>query len=165
MRWQLAPVVVLVSLATLTTVAGCTVARPTGFDARTDATCGEAMMAVGDLDAPADPAAGLRYALDRYVIVEKVVATVTDSALPGGDAGRALRDRWLRPARASLRSGSDALRRLRDASRANDRAAAMSAFSAAAAAGATGVDLTLLVDRSLPRCAALFAAPAPATSW
>ena len=90
----------------VTILASCAVGRPSGFTARSNAICADASAAITKLSAASDPSAALRYALDRYVIVEKVVATLTDSPLPDGQTGRELRDRWLEPARTSLKLSS-----------------------------------------------------------
>jgi hypothetical protein len=156
---------VVVATLVLTTVAGCEVGQPSGFTARSNATCSAAITSIAALPAPADPAAGLRYALDRYVIVEKAVATLTDSSLPGGDTGDDLRVRWLRPARASLGGATTRLEALRQAVRAADTAAATEAFRAAVVTGTAGVDTGYLRERGLERCATLFTAVAPSTAW
>src|SRR3954453_8953856 len=135
-------------------VSGCAVGRPAGFVARSNDTCTQAARTVADLAAPRT--AALAYALDRYAAFERAVSTLTDSSLPGGPRGQALRERWLRPARASLRAGDDALRRLHDAVRGHDHGAAARAFAAAATAGTAGVDVALLRSRGLTRCASLF---------
>ena len=146
------------------TVAGCS-SGGSGYVSRSNRTCAEAGKTIGKLKTPADPKAGLAYALDRYVAVEKAVSTLTDSSLPGGSTGRDLRDRWLRPARASLEAGATDLDRLRNAARSGDRAAASTAFTAATAAGTAGVDTGLLRSRSLTTCAALFTASTPSVDW
>ena len=138
------------------TLAGCTVGRPTGFTARSNDTCREATKVIDTLDAPHDAAASLAYALDRYTAVERAVSTLTDSSLPGGQRGRELRERWLRPARASLEAADDELLRLRAAVRRHDDGAVAQAFADASGAGTRGVDTTLLRARGLTDCAALF---------
>ena len=152
--------VVLLAVST-----GCSVGRPSGFVARSNDTCATATKMVNALKKPSDPGAALAYALDRYTALEHAVSTLTDSSLPGGPAGRDLRDSWLRPARASLRTGDDDLTRLRDAVRRHDDASAADAFGSAAMAGTSGVDTTLLRARGLTKCAALFTPAAPAVSW
>ena len=146
----------LVAGAVVATLTGCTVGGPTGFTARSDHTCREAMNAIGALDAPHDAVTALAYALDRYSAVERAVSTLTDSSLPAGQRGRELRERWLRPARASLEAADDELLRLRDAVRHRDDGAVAQAFADAAEAGTQGVDTTLLRARGLTDCAALF---------
>lgn len=146
------------------TVAGCS-SGGSGYVSRSNHTCADARKTITGLKAPADPKAGLAYALDRYTAIEHAVSTLTDSSLPGGSTGRDLRERWLRPARASLEAGDHELSQLRDAARAGDRATASSAFTAATAAGTAGVDTALLRSRSLSTCAALFTASAPAVDW
>jgi hypothetical protein len=147
---------VLVAGAVVATLTGCTVGGPTGFTARSDHTCREATNAIGALDAPHDAVTTLAYALDRYTAVERAVSTLTDSSLPAGQRGRELRERWLRPARASLEAADDELLRLRDAVRHRDDGAVAQAFADAAEAGTQGVDTTLLRARGLTDCAALF---------
>jgi len=146
------------------TVTGCS-SGGSGYVSRSNHTCAETRKTIGQLKPPADPKAGLAYALDRYVAVEKAVSTLTDSSLPGGPTGRDLRNRWLRPARASLKTGNADLKQLRDAARDGDRSAASSAFTAASAAGTAGVDTDLLRARSLTTCAELFTPSTPAVDW
>lgn len=146
------------------TIAGCS-SGGSGYVSRSNHTCAETRKTISKLKAPTDAKAGLAYALDRYVAVEQAVSTLTDSSLPGGSAGRDLRDRWLRPARASLEAADADLNKLRDAARSGDRSAASSAFTAASAAGTAGVDTGLLRSRSLTTCAELFTASTPAADW
>ncbi len=87
------------------TLAGCTVGRPSGFTARSNDTCRDATKVIDALHVPRDPITALGYALDRYTAVERAVSTLTDSSLPAGQRGRELRERWMRPARASLEAG------------------------------------------------------------
>jgi hypothetical protein len=136
---------------------GCTVGRPSGFTARSNDTCRTATKAIGALAAPHDQAAALAYALDRYTAVELAVSTLTDSSLPAGRRGRELRERWLRPARASLQAADDELTQLRDALRRHDRATAARAFASASVSGTDGVDTSLLRTQGLTDCATLFA--------
>lgn len=146
------------------TLAGCS-SGGSGYVSRSNHTCAETRKTIGQLKPPADPKAGLAYALDRYVAVEKAVSTLTDSSLPRGSTGRDLRARWLRPARASLETGDSDLNRLRDAARDGDRSAASSAFTTAATTGTAGVDTDLLRARSLTTCAELFTPSTPAVAW
>ena len=120
-----------------------------GFTARSNATCGHASAAITKLRAASDLSAALRYTLDRYVIVEKAVATLTDSRLPDGQTGRELRDRWLQPARTSLGTATVELERLRQAVRRADRDAAASAFASAVVTGTVGVDAGYLLAQRL----------------
>lgn len=141
-------------------LAGCSIGGSSGWVHRSNHTCAAANKTIAELKAPHDPKAALAYALDRYVAVEHAVSTLTDSVLPGGAVGRDLRDRWLRPARASLRAADTDLRRLRTAVRAGDRTGASVAFGAATTAGTSRVDTALLRTRGLGACATLFT-PAP----
>ncbi len=161
---RLVPLVAVAAVAAVA-VAGCSVGQPTGFVSRSNDTCATATKVVDALKAPRDPGAALAYALDRYTALEHAVSTLTDSSLPGGKSGRDLRERWLRPARASLRAGDDEMARLRDAVRRRDDAAAAVAFGSAAMAGTSGVDTTLLRTRGLIKCATLFTPNTPPTSW
>jgi len=153
------------SLLAITTLAGCVVGQPSGFTARSNATCGHASAAITKLRAASDPSAALRYTLDRYVIVEKAVATLTDSRLPDGQTGRELHDRWLQPARTSLGTATVELERLRQAVRRADRDAAASAFASAVVTGTVGVDAGYLLAQRLDKCAALFTPSVPPTTW
>jgi hypothetical protein len=157
----------VLSLLAITTLPGCAVGEASGFTARSNATCGHASAAITKLSAASDPNAALRYALDRYVIVEKAVATLTDSRLPDGQTGRELRDRWLQPARTSLGAATVELERLRQAVRKADRDAAASAFASAVVTGSVGVgvDAGYLLAQRLDRCAALFTPSIPPTMW
>ena len=157
----------MLSLLAITTLPGCAVGEASGFTARSNATCGHASAAITKLSAASDPNAALRYALDRYVIVEKAVATLTDSRLPEGQTGRELRDRWLQPARTSLGAATVELERLRQAVRKADRDAAASAFASAVVTGSVGVgvDAGYLLAQRLDRCAALFTPSIPPTMW
>lgn len=164
-REALRLVAVVTAAVVLAASAGCSVGRPSGFVARSNDTCATATKTVSALKKPSDPRAALAYALDRYTALEHAVSTLTDSSLPGGPAGRDLRDSWLRPARASLRTGDDDLSRLRDAVRRHDDAGAALAFGSAALAGTSGVDTTLLRARGLIKCATLFTPAAPPVPW
>jgi hypothetical protein len=143
----------------------CAVGRPSGFTARSNATCADASAAIAKLSAASDPSAALRYALDRYVIVEKAVAMLTDSRLPDGHTGRELRNRWLQPARTSLGTATVELERLRQAVRRSDHDASASTFASAAVTGTVGVDSDYLRTQRLDKCAALFTPVVPATTW
>ncbi|HEY2984092.1 MAG TPA: hypothetical protein VGJ38_08070 [Jatrophihabitantaceae bacterium] len=143
-------------VAVAVTLTGCTVGRPSGFTARSDDTCRDATKVIEALHAPRDAVTALGYALDRYTAVERAVSTLTDSSLPAGQRGRELRERWLRPARASLEAAGDELLRLRDAVRRHDDGAVAQAFADASEAGTHGVDTTLLRARGLTDCATLF---------
>ncbi len=142
----------------------CALGQPSGFAARTNATCREAVAGIDALSRPETPPAGITYGMDRYVLVEKAVSTLTDGSLPGGSSGDQLRVGWLRPARSSLRTGRDDLDRLRTAVDAGNRGQARSQFEAAAVAGTGGVDLDLLRSRHLDECVTLFTPAAPSTT-
>jgi hypothetical protein len=144
-------------------LAGCGSAA--GFAQRTEHTCSSATNTIAALAPPVDPAAGLRYALDRYSAVELAVATVTDSTLPAGSTGADLRQGWLRPARASLSTSWPALARLQVAVKNGDAPAAATAFTAAAAAGTGSVDTALLAADALPSCETLFSATPVTPGW
>jgi hypothetical protein len=145
--------------------AGCSVGRPAGFMSRSNQTCADADQAIMALANPDDPSAALRYALDRYVIIEKAVATVTDASLPGGATGRDLRSRWLRPARASLARGRAELEDLRQAVRGGHPGAARPAFEVAVVTGTAGVDTGYLHEQRLDRCATVFTPLVPDVAW
>ncbi len=149
----------------VTILASCAVGRPSGFTARSNATCADASAAIAKLSAASDPSAALSYALDRYVIVEKAVATLTDSRFPDGQTGRGLRDRWLEPARTSLGTATVELERLRQALRRSDRDGSAGAFASAVVTGTVGVDAGYLMAQQLDKCAALFTPAVPATTW
>lgn len=141
-------------------LSACTLGQPVDFRHRTDDACQGVRRSIARLDPPRDGASALRFALDRYVAVERLVAQVTDDAgLPGGTTGAQLRMRWLRPARASLRSGRTDLATLRQAVRHGDRPAVDRALVTAVAAGTRGVDTGVLRERGLPGCAAVFTTP------
>jgi hypothetical protein len=156
-----APIVAAAATVAVVASAGCSVGRPTGFAARSNDTCATATKTIAALRDPHDATSALAYALDRSTAVERAVSTLTDSSLPGGQAGQDLRERWLRPARSSLRAGDDDLVRLRDATRRHDVAGAVTAFGSAAAAGTSGVDTELLRSRGLTKCAGLFTPRTP----
>jgi hypothetical protein len=137
----------------------------TTFTQRTDDTCAHAITTIAALDAPTDPGAGLRYALDRFGAIDLAVSTVTDSTLPSGAEGDQLRQRWLQPARASLARARPALAQLQTDVQHGDRAQAAAAFATAAGAGTGSVDPAVLTGHGLLRCAALFSAGAAAAGW
>lgn len=158
----------LAGLAILVTAGGGLTACAGGsadFTRQAEATCSTAARTIAALNRPSDPAAGLRYALDRYAAVELAVSTVTDSALPGGEPGQALRQGWLRPARASLLAARPALSDLQHAVADHDRVAAAAAFTRAAGAGTASVDVAVLRSQQLPSCADVFAVTPVAPGW
>jgi len=114
----------------------CAVGRPQGFTSRTNSFCSDA--------------------LASYSALEKAVSQLTDSSLPGGETGAALRERWLRPARTSLTEGRATLRQLRDAVHDDNRTAADAAFASTRQVGRAGVDTAWLSASGLDRCATLF---------
>ncbi len=145
----------LVSLVALT---GCTLGEPAGFTSRANRYCASSVRLVGKLKYASTGVDALRYSSARYLVVERTVSELTDDVgLPGGSRGEAYRDRWLRPARASLRQGIDDLNRLRKAIKGNDPAAVASAVTAANAAGTAGVDTGYLAAQKLSDCAVAFA--------
>jgi hypothetical protein len=159
----------LTALLAATAVFGlssCAVGEPSGFTARSNHTCAQARDEISALSAPTDPKSALSWAIERYTAMDKVVSTLTDAPLPAGAKGAALRAGWLRPARASLRTGRDQLDRLRSAvQRKPPSPDAPAAFAASAAAGTGGVDLRLLQSSGLTTCATVFQAAPPAVSW
>lgn len=138
---------------------GCAVGRPLGFTGRSDSFCGDALKSIAGLHTPTTTRDEMRYAMDRYTAMEKVVSELTDSSLPGAATGNALRDRWLRPARASLLTGRGVLNELQRAVTAGDIGTAAPAFAATAAIGTANVDTRLLAAQGLTNCAKLFTAP------
>lgn len=126
------------------------------FTARSNSFCSDALTAIAKLPTPTSPLQKMQYATDRYTIVEKAVSELTDSSLPSGANGAALRDHWLRPARASLDAGRATMTTLRDAVHSGDTAATGPAFAATRSVGTAGVDTDLLRARGLDRCAVLF---------
>ncbi len=147
------------------TLAGCSSSGNTTAHATVQAqdACRDADQSIAQLAAPADPAAGLRYALDRYSAIELAVSTVTDSSLP---SGAPLRRTWLDPAQASLRIGRPALSTLQQAVSHHDPATAGTAFAVAARAGSIGPDALAAVGRAgLTQCTQLFTPAVPPTSW
>jgi hypothetical protein len=146
-------------------LAGCSSSGPATAHATVQAqdACRGADQSIAGLAPPTDPAAGLRYALDRYSAIELAVSTVTDSSLP---AGAPLRRSWLDPAQSSLRTGRPALSTLQQAVAHHDPAAAGTAFAVAARAGSLGPDVLAAVGRAgLPECTQLFTPAVPPTSW
>jgi len=134
----------------------CAVGRPLGFTSRTNSFCSDALVSIAKLKAPTSPLRQIQYAMDSYSALEKAVSQLTDSSLPGGETGAALRERWLRPARTSLTEGRATLRQLRDAVHDDNRTAADAAFAATRQVGRAGVDTALLSASGLDRCARLF---------
>jgi hypothetical protein len=138
-------------------LAGCDVGQPSGFTARSEYFCHQASTQIGQLKTPATPKAQLQFATDRYTVVERLVSQLTDSSLPGSSTGTELRERWLRPARASLVDGRSVLVALRTAANTDDREAADTAFARSLSIGTGAVDTALLRSRGLQDCAQVFA--------
>jgi hypothetical protein len=138
-------------------LAGCDVGQPSGFTARSEFFCRQTSTQIEDLKRPATPKAQLQFATDRYTLVERLVSELTDSSLPDSSTGNELRERWLRPARASLVDGRNVLVALRTAANTGDRAAADVAFAQSLAVGTGAVDTALLRGQGLPDCAQVFA--------
>ena len=134
----------------------CAVGRPQAFTARSNSFCSDALTSIAKLDEPHSSLAQMRYAVDRYTIVEKAVSELTESRLPGGTTGDALDNGWLRPARSDLTTGRGELGGLRDAFRSGNAAATDQAFAVARNIGTRGIDTTLLRAHGLYRCATLF---------
>jgi hypothetical protein len=135
---------------------GCAVGRPTGFTARSNSFCSDALTSIAKLKTPTDLKMQIQYATDRYTAVEHTVSELTDSSLPSGSAGQELRTGWLRPARASLLAGRSNLEQLRIAVNAGNTDAAATAFAQTESIGTQGVDTSLLAGRGLADCARLF---------
>jgi hypothetical protein len=104
----------------------------------------------------------MRWSMTRYIDIEHLVAQITDDrAIPRGRAGQELRNRWLRPSRASLVRGRDDLEALRQAIH-HDPATVGPALTASLRAGTEGVDTGYLERAGLPACAVTFTATQPA---
>jgi hypothetical protein len=132
------------------------------FTARSNSFCSDALTVISKLTTPDTPLRQIQYATDRYTALEKTVSELTDASLPGGTTGDALRQRWLRPARAALDHGRLQLQQLRDAVHSDDTTGAREAFATARNVGLQGVDTALLRASGLDRCATLFT-PTPST--
>jgi len=146
----------LAALLALSSVAGCAVGQPREFTARANQLCADVGRTVSDLQTATEGTEALRWSMTRYADIEHLVALLTDDpAIPGGGSGEALRNRWLRPARASLARGLDDLEQLRQAIR-DDPAAVGPALTASLRAGTTGVDTAYLERTGLPACAVTF---------
>ncbi len=154
-------------VAALLVLSGCTLGQASSFTGRADDACAKASSAIRALDPPTDGVPALSYALDRYTDIERLVSEVAeDVGFPGGASGTALKQRWIAPARASLKAGLDELEALREAVRAvpADHAAIASALAVAGRAGTGGVDVAYLAAHGLAACAATFSDPVPAAS-
>lgn len=143
-----APLVLLLS--------GCDLGHPGGFTARSNSYCAQSARQINALARPADAQQQLQYAIDRYTAIERLVSEMTDSSLPGGQDGTQLRQRWLRPARASLVDGRAVLAALRDAMNRHDVARADAEFDRSLAIGTQQVDTALLRASGLSDCASVF---------
>ena len=152
---------VLAALLALSSVAGCAVGQPRGFTARANQLCADVGRNVSDLPTATQGNDALRWSMRRYTDFEHLVSLLTDDpAIPGGLSGEHLRDRWLRPARASLARGRDDLEDLRQAIR-HDPAAVGPALTASLRAGPAGVDTAYLDRAGMPACAVTFTATQP----
>jgi hypothetical protein len=152
---------VLAALLALGTVAGCTVGQPREFAARANHLCAEVSRIVARLQPATEGTEALRWSMKRYTDIEHLVALLTDDpAIPGGASGEELRDRWLRPARASLVRGHDDLEDLRQAIH-HDPATVRPALTASLRAGTAGVDTAYLDRAGLDACALTFTATQP----
>lgn len=155
--------VAIVGAIVVAALTGCTLGQARTFAGRAEDACAKASRSISTLDRRTTEVDAVAYVIDRYAILERLVAEIAgDTAFPGGDRGRRLRRIWIDPARASLRAGRDAMTVLR-------RAVAVHAptdatvFASAAAAGTSGVDTAALTGAGFARCAAAFTA-GPATS-
>jgi hypothetical protein len=154
--WMLAALLALGSLA------GCAAGQPREFTARANQLCADVSRTVSGLPTATEGTEALRWSMRRYTDMEHLVAQLTDDlAIPGGTSGAELRDRWLRPARASLVRGLDDLDDLRQAIR-RDPAAVRPALTASLRAGTAGVDTAYLDRAGLAACALTFN-PTPPT--
>lgn len=153
---RLTKVWILAALLAISSVAGCAVGQPSGFTARANQLCEDVDRNLSDLQTANEGTEALRWSMRRYTDIEHLVALITDDpAIPGGPPGEELRNRWLRPARASLAHGLDDLERLRQAIR-HDPAAVGPALTASLRAGTAGVDTAYLERTGLPACAVTF---------
>lgn len=137
-----------------------------GFSSGADASCAKSLRAVQQLATTGDtstgtPTAALRTALDRYKIIELLISELTEGALPGGDDGAAIKDRWLDPSRRSLESRRADLLALSHAVRDGEDSRVPELAAAADLAGVDGVDQQYLSTSAMPSCATLFSAPTP----
>lgn len=154
--------VLALSAAVAFGLSGGALGRPRAFTARSNSFCADAWATITTLVGPSDPKRQIRYATDRYTAIEHAVSALTDSTLPSGATGQALRAHWLRPARASLLAGRAPLQNLRVAvNRADTTGSAAltlttAAFAPTQSIGTQGVDLALLRRSGLNQCARLF---------
>lgn len=135
---------------------GCALGRPQAFTARSNSFCTDALTGIDKLHPPTTGLQQIRFATDRYTAVEKAVSSLTTMSLPSGATGAALRERWLRPARASLAEGRTQMKALRDAVHDHDATLATTTFASARNVGTSNVDISLLRSEGLDRCATLF---------
>jgi len=153
---------VLAALIALGSVAGCAVGQPREFTARANHLCADVGRTMSHLPTATEGTEALRRSMTRYADMEHLVAQLTDDpAIPGGASRKELRNRWLRPARASLTRGLADLEDLRQAIQ-NDPAAVGRALTASLRAGTAGVDTAYLGRTGLPACALTFTATQPA---
>ncbi len=146
--------IALLAVAALGLLTGCDLGHPGGYVARSNSYCAQTSRAIAGLARPVTADQQLRFALDRYTLVEKLVSEMTDSARPGGGTGATLDADWLVPARRSLADGRTDLAGLRAAVRSHTPTAA--AFARTLAIGTVGVDTTSLRTLHLSDCALTF---------
>jgi hypothetical protein len=152
---------VLAALMALGSMAGCAVGQPREFTARANQLCADVGRTMSHLPTATEGTEALRWSMRRYADMEHLVGQLTDDpAIPGGASGKELRNRWLRPARASLTRGRADLEVLRQALH-HDPAAASRALTASLRAGTAGVDTAYLDRTGLPACALTFTATQP----
>jgi predicted acylesterase/phospholipase RssA len=150
------------ALAAAVLLAGCTAGTPRRFTDRADVLCGRVVRSLDRLAPAASGTPALVWASERHTYLEHLVAQLTDdSAIPGGTAGQDVRDRWLRPARASLVQGLVDLETLRQAIRHGTPAQVTAALGAALRGGSAGVDTGYLHSSGMASCATVFTAPTP----
>jgi hypothetical protein len=151
----------LAALLAVSSMASCGVGQPREFTNRANQLCADVSRNVSHLQPATEGTEALRWSMTRFTDVEHLVALLTDDpAVPGGASGGMLRDRWLRPARASLARGRDDLEDLRQAIR-HDPAAVGPALTASLRAGTAGVDTAYLNRAGLAACALTFTATQP----
>jgi outer membrane murein-binding lipoprotein Lpp len=152
---------VLAALLALGSVSGCAVGQPRQFTARANQLCADVSRSVSNLQTATEGVEAMRWSMTRYTDMEHLVAQLTDDTnIPGGATGEELRNRWLRPARASLVTGRDDLEDLRQAIH-HDPATVEPALTASLRAGADGVDTAYLARVGLLECAVAFTATQP----
>jgi hypothetical protein len=135
---------------------GCGTGTSHQYAHSADGVCKKAIGEIAALDAPTTGILAVSYAIDRYVIVERVVARLDARSVPGA-LSPGVEDNWLAPARRSLDQATADLEKLRDAVNAKASAATTSSvFDAAVSVGTEDVDTAYLSGHGLPQCATLF---------